>query len=764
MERSLGAQRALKRLLVVVVLVVAGASAALGSPSGAGAATLFDCNVSNELARNDDGSTGLVPIGFPMNVFGQEFDQLYVNNNGNVTFTGPLSAYVPFALDSTNTPIFAGFFTDIDTRGLGPPPSGIVTYGQTTYQGRPAFCVNYPEVGEYPSLTAQRNTFQMLFVERSDTGAGNFDAHYLYNDIQFDHGAAGVGYAAGTGDVNSHFELPGSRVSGAFLNSNASTGLVNNSLGSLELGHYIFAIRSGDSTAGGIIRGVVSGPGGPLANAPVQACLVTGSSCRNGITNATGNYQLVGATPGSYNLTVFSPAGSSLTPETVLGINVVQGGIHVIDVTLAGPTPLPGGTTFGGATSGIPSTVVGRATPITTTGCSGGAGTFTITGTYGGVYNGTLTEGPTGTYSGVATIPFTGPASVSITIEGCPPIEFNIYIDPSGFVRTTGGAGIPGATVTLYRSDTGAPGSFVQVPDGSAIMSPSNRTNPDTTDATGHFGWDTIAGFYTVRATSDGCHAPGDPGQAFVETAVLTIPPPVFDIDLRLECGEDGVAPVIAPHGDVTANATSRSGAVVGYTPPEATDDVDGAVAVTCAPAPGSLFAAGVTQVECSAGDAAGNVATESFAVTVLTFEEQLAALRAEVGGLGPALVGQQAKVRLASVLEFLDRALLPAGWDADGVLVSSSGGIAALRQIRMAVSYLRTPNVELDAASDAHQRDLIELGRAMAEAFYAERAAAGYNAARLSSARSHLDLAAANPGTPAALEQSIKAWDALDG
>ncbi|MDP1806637.1 MAG: hypothetical protein Q8K72_15780, partial [Acidimicrobiales bacterium] len=74
------------------------------------------------------------------------------------------------------------------------------------------------------------------------------------------------------------------------------------------------------------------------------------------------------------------------------------------------------------------------------------------------------------------------------------------------------------------------------VPDGSAIMSPSNRKNPDVTDAFGHFGWDVIAGYYTVRATKAGCHNPANPGQAFVETAVMTIPPPVTDLDLVLEC------------------------------------------------------------------------------------------------------------------------------------------------------------------------------------------------------------------------------------
>jgi hypothetical protein len=49
----------------------------------------------NTLPRNDDGSTGAVGIGFTTNFFGQNFTQLFVNNNGNVTFDGPLGTFTP---------------------------------------------------------------------------------------------------------------------------------------------------------------------------------------------------------------------------------------------------------------------------------------------------------------------------------------------------------------------------------------------------------------------------------------------------------------------------------------------------------------------------------------------------------------------------------------------------------------------------------------------------------------------------------------------
>jgi hypothetical protein len=80
----------------------------------------------------------------------------------------------------------------------------------------------------------------------------------------------------------------------------------------------------------------------------------------------------------------------------------------------------------------------------------------------------------------------------------------------------------------------------------------------------------------------------------------------------------DTTAPVIAPHGNETAEATGPSGATVIYTPPATSDAVDGAGTATCALPPGSTFALGTTTVTCDATDAAGNAATPTtFTVTV---------------------------------------------------------------------------------------------------------------------------------------------------
>ena len=78
-----------------------------------------------------------------------------------------------------------------------------------------------------------------------------------------------------------------------------------------------------------------------------------------------------------------------------------------------------------------------------------------------------------------------------------------------------------------------------------------------------------------------------------------------------------GVAPVIDAPAEVTTEATGPAGATVAYDV-AATDAIDGDVAVDCAPASGTTFPLGVTTVDCTATDTAGNTAEATFDVTVV--------------------------------------------------------------------------------------------------------------------------------------------------
>jgi len=68
---------------------------------------------------------------------------------------------------------------------------------------------------------------------------------------------------------------------------------------------------------------------------------------------------------------------------------------------------------------------------------------------------------------------------------------------------------------------------------------------------------------------------------------------------------------------DIVVEATGPEGATASYANPTATDLVDGAVPVTCAPASGSMFPLGTSTVSCSATDTHGNTAEASFNVKV---------------------------------------------------------------------------------------------------------------------------------------------------
>lgn len=226
----------------------------VATAQAADAAAVRSGFTSNTLSRNDDGSTGAVDIGFTTNFFGLSFNQLFVNNNGNVTFDNPLGTFTPFNLTTTNRKIIAPFFADVDTRNT---TSKEVTYGTGIIDGRKAFGVNWVDVGYYSSKADKLNSFQLVLVDRNDTGSGNFDIEFNYDQIQWETGEASggsgglggssarVGYSNSTGLPGTFFELPGSAVNGAFLDSNPSSGLINNSINSDVDGRYVFTARNG---------------------------------------------------------------------------------------------------------------------------------------------------------------------------------------------------------------------------------------------------------------------------------------------------------------------------------------------------------------------------------------------------------------------------------------------------------------------------------------------------------------------------------------
>ena len=511
---------------------------------------------SNTLAPNDDSSTDLVDLGFPINFFGNTFSQGYVNNNGNMTFDSALSEFTPFGLLDSERVIIAPFFADVDTEVTGSSP---VTYGQGMLGSRLAFAANWVNVGCFSTTAGGFNSFQMIIIDRSDIGEGDFDIEFNYQAIDWESGTASdgnevceegsparIGYSNGT---TTSFELAGSGEAGAFLDTNLDTGLIHNNRNSLVSGRYVFEVRNGVAPTGNHIAGTVFGndTSNPLAAALIQIC-TTGQDIQCNLTrsNTLGQYQVDALNQEIYEVRAFPPAGTDFQTATIGPISLAGVDLNNQDIILQGPQPLPDDTTISPSRDRGNEPIVywGDPLDLTTQACSGGNASFTLTHDDGSILaSGIMQEGSanSGTYS--ATIPSLSPvgghATVSIDLI-CPDgttedIIFSIYIDPSGIVQDTFGNPVSNATVTLYRSDSSA-GPFEQVANGSDIMSPSNRTNPDLSTEQGLFGWDVITGFYTVRAEAEGCTSPNIELD-YVETEILTIPPPVTDLELVLDCG-----------------------------------------------------------------------------------------------------------------------------------------------------------------------------------------------------------------------------------
>lgn len=515
-----------------------------------------------------------MPIGFTANFFSNPFTELYVNNNGNVTFSGPQFQYTPFDFTTSGDVMIAPFLADVDTQGAPGDGSSEVTYGQTSVGGADAFCVNWVNVGYFFTSVDKKNSFQLLLIDR---GGGDFDIEFNYDKIQWEAGSASggegglggvpaaVGFANGDGDPTHSFVREGSFEVGALLDGGPRS-LIADSIGSGQLGRYVFEVRSAPPT-GATLTGEVRDPfATPVGRAAVEICRV-GGNCIARVADSSGVYRAVNLPAGSYDVTAHSAAGGTEYADGHAGPIALSGtSTFMQDVVLGDPlTGPPPGTTIthiGESSAGIPAVLWSEPLVLVTEGCANGKASYEVTVAGALVRSGPLTESPSGSgfYQGtIAPLqPYSGGAQVHIEIADCAEpseVDFAIYIDPSGVVRDLHtGAPIAGATVTLFRS-ADADGPFILVPEGSVTMSPGNRTNPDFTDAAGRFGWDVIAGYYKVEASMPGCST--------AITGVLQIPPPVTDLDIGLDCGN---APPPESGGRSAAGRGTGPGVVGGST------------------------------------------------------------------------------------------------------------------------------------------------------------------------------------------------------
>lgn len=132
--------------------------------------------------RNDDGSFGPVQLPFTYSLYGTGYTQVWINTNGNITFTGPYSAFNAsgFPID---VPMVAAFWADVDTRNT----SG----GQIYYKlDSTKLVVTWDAVGYFNFSVDKLNTFQIVLTGPNGLLADSSNTAFYYQDMQWTTGSA----------------------------------------------------------------------------------------------------------------------------------------------------------------------------------------------------------------------------------------------------------------------------------------------------------------------------------------------------------------------------------------------------------------------------------------------------------------------------------------------------------------------------------------------------------------------------------------------
>jgi hypothetical protein len=326
--------------------VVSGRVHPEASPDAPGSAFISFSGLTDMGPTDDGSSPQAVPLGFTLDYFGSDYTSVWVNENGNLTFTGRLSTYTPSGIGTVGTDIIGPFFADADSNNGG----ATTLYGATTLDGYSAFVAEWPYVDCYTDDGTASDTeddFEVVLINRPDLGTGDFQIEYNYDQIQWDAGeasdgttsdpvcqsqtnadAAVVGFSNASGSES--YELPGSQSDGAFIDSNQSTGLIYNDVNSdtpvsvpaSEVpvqGRYIWEVENGSlgtptNLSGSLTSTVESGTS--ITVPPGTAVSATASLTGDQVDEATG----------TVSYTIYSGAGCTGSVYASAGTGNVSGG------------------------------------------------------------------------------------------------------------------------------------------------------------------------------------------------------------------------------------------------------------------------------------------------------------------------------------------------------------------------------------------------------------------------------------------------------
>ncbi len=275
--------------------------AGLGGPRGYGT----DC-----LSPNDDGSSASIDItsAFPsgLRFFTGTHTRVFVNTNGNITFSGAEPVYTPQAFPVASRPMIAAYWADIDLRPLdhgncrglaqytgerGDGACQSPTHNGTWWKLEPGkMTISWDMVGYYSCKLDHVMDFQMVLTAADQTGCGategDFDVEFRFNRCEWTTGdasggsggfggtAAQVGFDAG--NETDFVQIDGS------MTSSINTIVCNDSnVG--EPGRWVFQIRGGTVVCPDSGAACDTGQDG-VCGVGRTSCVGAGTECRAVVT------------------------------------------------------------------------------------------------------------------------------------------------------------------------------------------------------------------------------------------------------------------------------------------------------------------------------------------------------------------------------------------------------------------------------------------------------------------------------------------------
>ena len=308
---------------------------------------------------NDDGSTNEIELPFSFCYYGQQINSIYINNNGNISFTNSYSTFSADAFPSQNFNMIAPFWGDVDTRGqgggvvldslgnpidtiAGEPYLGLVHYKMTSS----ALIIKWEEVGYFSMQGDKRNTFQLIITDGLDSIVpGGNNVSFCYGDMQWTTGAASAGVngfggvpatvGANKGDGINYFQVgrfdhagidydgPDSNNDGiSFLDNSAyliSTCTSNNNVPPIALTSVCDSINltPGDTT---IIQMVYVGP-------------EIGQEVSAAVTFQNPNYSIISNVSGNPCIVTIQCIGTEQEPNNYISIVATDNGVPAASTT-----------------------------------------------------------------------------------------------------------------------------------------------------------------------------------------------------------------------------------------------------------------------------------------------------------------------------------------------------------------------------------------------------------------------------------------------